>query len=307
MADADTIPPGADMSVGLHPTPTGPAARPPAAADELPLTVIEPRAGWRVFDLAELWRFRELLLFLVWRDVKIRYKQTAIGAAWAVLQPVAVMGALAFALGRVAGQPGAAVPYWLFVLCGLVPWTFFATAVSQGGMSVVNNQHLVTKVYFPRLLLPLSAAGLAGVDFAIGFVGLLIAAAVAGVFGGAGLLAVPLVLGVLALVAVGLGVGLAALTVTYRDFRVVVPLVLQLLMFLTPAIYDQKGVTAGGVGEAVAVLNPVNGVVLNFRAAVLGGPLDWASLGTSAAIGLVLFAAGSAYFRRVERGFADVI
>jgi lipopolysaccharide transport system permease protein len=273
----------------------------------LPLTVIEPRSGWRVFDPSDLWRFRELLLFLIWRDVKIRYKQTAIGAAWAVLQPVAVMAALAFALGRVAGQPGAAVPYWLFVLCGLVPWTFFAAAVAQGGVSVVNNQHLVTKVYFPRLLLPLSAAGLAGVDFAVGFVGLLIAAAAAGVFPGVGLLAVPLVLGVLALVAVGLGVGLAALTVSYRDFRVVVPLLLQMWMFLTPAIYDQKGVTAGAVGEAVALLNPVNGVVANFRAAVLGGPLDWASLGVSAAVGLVLFAAGAAHFRRVERRFADVI
>jgi lipopolysaccharide transport system permease protein len=296
------------MSVGLPATRPGPAAEPapPPAADP-PLTVIEPRSGWRLLDLAELWRFRELLLFLVWRDIKIRYKQTAIGAAWAVLQPVLVMAALAFALGRVAGKPDAAIPYWLFVLCGLVPWVFFAAAVAQTGMSVVNNQHLVTKVYFPRLLLPLSATGLAGVDLVVGFVVLLIAASGAGVVPGAGMLAVPLVVGVLALVAVGLGVGLAALTVSYRDFRVVVPLALQLLMFLTPAIYDQAGVTAGRVGDTVRLLNPVNGVVHNFRAAVLGGPLDWESLGSAAAVGLVLFAVGSAYFRRVERGFADVI
>jgi len=296
------------MSVGLPATRPGrsPEPPPPAAGDP-PLTVIEPRSGWRLRGLGELWRFRELLLFLVWRDIKIRYKQTAIGAAWAVLQPVLVMAALAFALGRVAGKPDAAVPYWLFVLTGLVPWTFFAAAVAQGGMSVVNNQHLVTKVYFPRLLLPLSAVGLAGVDFAVGFVGLLIAAAAVGVLPGVGVLAVPLVLGVLALVAVGLGVGLAALTVSYRDFRVVVPLALQLWMFLTPAIYDQAGVTAGRVGEAVRLLNPVNGVVQNFRAAVLGGPLDWASLASAAAVGVVLYAAGAAYFRRVERRFADVI
>jgi lipopolysaccharide transport system permease protein len=293
------------MSVGVPPpTATEPA---PPPADDPPLTVIEPRSGWRVLSLAELWRFRELLLFLVWRDIKIRYKQTAIGAAWAVLQPVLVMAALAFALGRVAGKPDAAVPYWLFVLCGLVPWTFFAAAVAQGGMSVVNNQHLVTKVYFPRLLLPLSAVGLAGVDFVVGFAGLLIAAAAVGVVPGVGILAVLLVIGVLALVAVGLGVGLAAVTVSYRDFRVVVPLALQLLMFLTPAVYDQAGVTAGRVGDAVRLLNPVNGVVQNFRAAVLGGPLDWESLGVSAAVGLVLFVVGSAYFRRAERGFADVI
>jgi lipopolysaccharide transport system permease protein len=295
------------MSVGL-PTRTE-APSPPADSDDdgLPVTVIEPRVGWQVLNLRELWRFRELLLFLVWRDVKIRYKQTAVGAAWAVLQPVAVMGAFAFALGRVAGAADAAVPYWLFVLCGLVPWTFFASAVSQTGMSVVSNQHLVTKVYFPRLLLPLSAVGLAGVDFVIGLGVLLAAAAAAGFAPGWGILALPLVAAVLGLLAVGLGVVFAALTVRFRDFRVLVPLALQLWMFLTPAVYDQVGVTGGTAGRLAAWLNPVDGVVRNFRAAVLGGPFDWAALGVSAAVGVVLVAAGAAYFRRAERAFADVI
>lgn len=299
------------MSVGLpeaEPTHAPePLPAPAAAHPEPPLTVIEPRGGWSSFDLRELWRFRELLLFLIWRDVKIRYKQTAIGAAWAILQPVAVMAALTFALGRVVGLPDAAIPYWLFVLCGLVPWMFFATAVSQTGVSVVNNQHLVTKVYFPRILLPLSASGLAAVDFLVGFVVLGVAAVFAGVVPGAQVLAIPLVLAVLALSAVGLGVFLAALTVRFRDFRLVVPLVLQLWMFLTPAIYDQAGRTVGPNTEIVMLANPMQAVVVNFRAALLGTPFDWAGLGIAAAIGVVLFAAGGWYFRRTERAFADMI
>lgn len=300
---------GRAMSVGLPEVePTHASELEPAAAQpEQFLTIIEPRGGWSTFDFRELWRFRELLAFLIWRDVKIRYKQTAIGAAWAILQPVAVMGALTFALGRVVGVPDAAVPYWLFVLCGLVPWTFFASAVSQTGVSVVNNQNLVTKVYFPRILLPLSASGLAAVDFLVGFFVLVVAALAAGVVPGASALALPLVLAVLVLVATGLGVFLAALTVRFRDFRLVVPLILQLWMFLTPAIYDQAGRTVGPNTELVLLANPVQAIVLNFRAALFGLPFDWSGLGVAGAIGVVLFLAGGWYFRRTERAFADII
>ena len=299
------------MSVGLPETiPTQAPELPPAPAPVHPepiLTVIESRGGWAAFDFGELWRFRELLLFLIWRDVKIRYKQTAIGASWAILQPVAVMLALTFALGRVVGVPDAATPYWLFVLCGLVPWTFFASAVSQTGVSVVNNQNLVTKIYFPRILLPLSAAGLACVDFLVGFAVLLVAAFAFGVSAGFSMLAIPLVLGVLVLVAVGLGVFLAALTVRYRDFKVVVPLVLQLWMFMTPAIYDQAGKTVGPNTEAILMANPVQALVVNFRAALLGTPFDWVGLGAAGVLGVVMFTVGGWYFRRTERAFADVI
>lgn len=297
------------MSVGLT-EPETPAASTEArepVRPEPPLTVIEARGTWSTFDLREIWRFRELLAFLIWRDVKIRYKQTAIGAAWASLQPVAVMGAFTFALGRVVGSPDAAVPYWLFVLCGLVPWTFFASAVSQTGVSVVNNNHLVTKVYFPRILLPLSASGLAGVDFLIGFLVLLVAGLAAGVAVGPAIVALPLAVLVLALSAVGLGVGLAALTVRFRDFRLVVPLVLQLWMFLTPAIYDQAGRTMSPTAEAILLLNPVQGAVANFRAAVLGTPFDWPGLAVAALWGLIAFALGAWYFRRTEKAFADII
>ncbi|HEY2910490.1 MAG TPA: ABC transporter permease [Gemmataceae bacterium] len=278
-----------------------------AVRAEPPLTVIEPRGRWSTFDFHELWRFRELLLFLIWRDVKIRYKQTAIGASWALLQPLAAMAAFTIALGRVVGEPGAAVPYWLFVLCGLVPWTFFSSAVSQTGVSVVNNQALVTKVYFPRILLPLSAAGLAGVDFLVGFGVLIVAALGVGVVPGVSLLALPLVLAVMALAAVGLGVFLAALTVRFRDFRVVVPLAVQLWLFLTPAIYDQSGRTVGPENAPLFLMNPMQAVVANFRAALFGMPLDWLGLGVAAAIGIVLFIAGGWYFRRTERAFADII
>lgn len=295
------------MSVGLPPARPGAVTAPAPPAADPPVTVIEPRAGWRVVNLAELWRFRELLLFLTWRDVKVRYKQTLAGAAWAVIQPVAVMAVMALALGRVAAAADAAVPYWLFVLCGLVPWTFFAAVVNSTGQSIVANQQLVTKIYFPRLLLPLSAVGLCGLDFLIGCALLAAAAVAAGVVPGWGLLALPVVVAVLLLVAVGLGLLFAAATVRYRDFRVMLPLLLQLWLFLTPAIYLQAGVSFGLLGEVVLAANPVQGVVTNFRAAVLGTPFDWPALGLSAAVGVGLSAAGVWYFRRAERAFADVI
>ena len=297
------------MSVGLS-EPAAVSASPEAtdaARPEQPLTVIEARGSWSAFDFRELWRFRELLAFLIWRDVKIRYKQTAIGAAWAVLQPVAVMGAFTFALGRVVGVADSAVPYWLFVLCGLVPWMFFASAVSQTGVSVVSNQHLVTKVYFPRILLPLSAAGLAGVDFVVGFIVLILAALAVGIVPGPAILALPLAVGVLAFAAVGLGVFLAAITVRYRDFRFVVPLVLQLWMFLTPAIYDQAGRTMSPEAESILMLNPVQGAVVNFRAAVLGTPFDWPGLAAAGVWGAAALLLGAWWFRRTEKAFADLI
>lgn len=293
--------------VTTPPRPAPPAEAPvaPGADDGLPVTVIAPGGGG-LAPLGEVWRFRELFLFLVWRDVKIRYKQTFVGVLWAVLQPAAVMGVLVFALGRVAGDPAAPTPYWLFVLAALVPWTFLGSSLTGCGMSVVANQHLVTKVYFPRVLLPLAAVGVAGVDCAVGG-GLLAAAAAFGASPGWHLLALPLVVAVMAVVASGVGLLLAAVTVKYRDFRIVLPLLVQLWMFMTPAIYLQTGGGFGPVGEAVQRANPAHGVVVNFRAAALGLPFDWAALGLSAALGAVLFGVGLWNFRRAERSFADVI
>jgi lipopolysaccharide transport system permease protein len=275
---------------------------------ELPVMVIERRRGWRFLDLREVWRYRELLLLLSWRDVKVRYKQTMLGAAWAIIQPLATMAAFSLFMGRVASAADATVPYPLFVFAGLLPWTFFAGAVGAAATSVVGNEKLITKVYFPRALVPLSAIGVNLVDFgiAVGLLGLFMVGF--GVVPGWGLLLAPLVVLTLLMIAAGAGILLAALTVAFRDFRHVVPFMLQFGLFATPAIFLQDRSALGPRTQALLpLLNPVQGVVVNFRATVLGGPLDWQAWACSAVWGLALLAAGSVYFRRVERRFADII
>jgi lipopolysaccharide transport system permease protein len=274
---------------------------------ELPVTLIEPRGAWQAVNVAELWAYRELLLFLIWRDVKVRYKQTVLGAAWAVLQPLATMLVFTLFLGRLGGAGPDDLPYPLFVLAGLLPWMFFASVVTGSSQSILGNQNLVTKVYFPRLLIPLSAAGVGLVDLTIAF-GLLLATMLAyGMVPGWSMAIVPALVLVLLSAAIGVGTLLAALTVAYRDFRHVVPFLIQLWMFATACIYMQAGDVVGPRWEAVLPVNPAYGLVSNFRQAVLNQPLDLYSLGVSGAVSLVLLAAGCAYFRRVERTFADII
>jgi lipopolysaccharide transport system permease protein len=282
-------------------------ARTPGPSDELPVTVIERRPGWQIVDVGELWRFRELLMFLVWRDIKVRYKQTVLGAAWAVLQPLATMAAFAIFLGRVASAEEASIPYPLYVFAGLLPWTFFTSAVNAASSSVVGNERLVTKVYFPRLLVPFGTVAAALVDFLIAFVMLLILMPIFGTWPGWGFFALPVVVLVLLSLATGLGVLLAALTVAYRDVKVIVPLALQLGLFATPAIFLQNIEVLGPRTQSVLPLNPMHGVIVNFRAATLGGSFDMPALAISAIWAVVLFLFGCMYFRRVERGFADII
>lgn len=278
---------------------------PEGAGPSLPLTVIERRSTWLI-DFRELWRSRELLLILTWRDIKVRYKQTVLGVAWAVLQPLATMVVFSIFFGRLAAMPSGGVPYPLFVFAGLLPWFFFQGAVLSASQSVIANQALVTKVYFPRLIIPLSAAGSALVDFAVSFVLLLVLMPIFGVWPSWGLLlALPVAL-LLGLAALGVGTLLAALTVAYRDFRYVVPFAIQLWMFATPAIYLQPELI-GASGQAWLALNPAHGLITAFRACVLGGELDWAGLGISTTVTAGLVMLGGAYFRRVERSFADVI
>jgi lipopolysaccharide transport system permease protein len=277
------------------------------SSDELPVTVIEARPGWRLVDLGELWRYRELLFFLAWRDVKVRYKQTVLGAAWAVLQPLATMIVFSLVLGRVASAPDAEVPYPLFVYAGLLPWAFFSGALSAAGQSVVGNYNLVTKVYFPRLIIPMSAIGASAVDFLIAFVMLLILMVGYSVIPGGGLLLVPVLIIGLTLSALGAGTLLAALTVAYRDFRHVLPFLVQLWMFATPAIYLQAGYDTSNPTRLLWALNPAQGYITNFRALTLGGPMDLPSLIVSSLVGAGFLVVGCLYFRRVERDFADVI
>jgi lipopolysaccharide transport system permease protein len=275
------------------------------------VVVIRPPSGWRVVNVTELWRFRELLFFLVWRDVKVRYKQTALGVAWAVLQPLLMMAVFTVFFGRLAGLPSGDVPYPLFAFAGLLPWTFFATALASSGNSVVTNERLITKIYFPRLTVPFASVGAAAVDFAIacGLLLLIMAGyAVRGYPVGPGwsVLLAPLVFLFIALAAAGFGTLLAALNVKYRDFRYVIPFLVQFWMFATPTVYMQPPADDGSL-YALLNLNPLTGLVATFRAACLGTPIPWLQFGLSAGFVTVVFVLGCLYFRKAESDFADLI
>jgi lipopolysaccharide transport system permease protein len=295
------------------PPPTEAAPEPPEPAEpapggELPVTVIERRKGWQVVDLRELWRYRELLFFLAWRDVKVRYKQTVLGAAWALLQPFATMLVFALFLGRLGGVSSGIKNYSLFVFAGLIPWTFFQNAITSASSSVVSNQNLITKVYFPRLTIPMGAVGAGLVDFVITVVMLFLMMPFYGEYPGWSIVLAPLVVLLFVLAALGVGTMLSALTVAYRDFRYVVPFGVQLWMFATPCIYLEPAVAGiGPNGQALLPLNPVYGLTLNFRLSMLGLSPDWYSLAVSGAVSIGLLVLGCLYFRRVERGFADII
>jgi len=274
-----------------------------------PLTLVEPPRGWQGLDLREIWRFRDLLYFLIWRDVKVRYKQTVLGATWAVLQPLLMMAVFTVFFGKLAGVSSGDLPYPVFALAGLLPWTFFATAVSSGGNSVVGSERLITKVYFPRLAVPFAAVGAAVADFAAACVLLGVLMLLWGIAPGVGLLAAPLIFGVIFLAAIGAGTLLAALNVAYRDFRYVIPFLVQLWMFATPTVYLQPAADGSGssVVQALLALNPMTGLIAAFRASVLGTPIPWAAFAVSsvAAVGACLV--GCYYFRKVESTFADII
>jgi lipopolysaccharide transport system permease protein len=298
---------GCLMSADEQPRHEQPACLAPETMSELPVTVIERRSGWQIVDLQELWRYRELLYFLTWRDVKVRYKQTVLGAAWAVLQPLLTMVVFSLFIGRMAGVSQHIEHYPLFVFAGLLPWTFFANALSSAGQSVVGNQNLVTKIYFPRLIIPMGVVGASLVDFAIAFGMLLVMMLWYGTFPGWQMLLAPVIFSLLVIAAVGMGALLAGLTVAYRDFRHVVPLSVQLWMFATPCIYLDTELMIGPRGKLLMPLNPAYGLIYNFRQAMLGGPFDWYSLTVSATVSLGLLVVGCLYFRRVERTFADII
>lgn len=277
-----------------------------SAVPELPLTVIEARSGWGV-NVRELWRYRELLFFLIWRDVKIRYKQAVLGIAWAVLQPAMLMIVFSVFLGRLGGFTGGDIPYPLFVLTGLLAWTFFSTAVGQAASSVVGSERLITKIYFPRLAVPFAAVGAAVFDFAIslGLLGVMMAA-----YGHAPswqLVFAPLVFGILLIAAAGLGTLLAALTVAYRDFRFVTPFLLQVGMYATPTIYMLLPPDPSDGLKLWLTLNPLVAPIASFRACLLGGPIPWEGLAISATAAVALFVLGCLYFRKVEDEFADKI
>jgi lipopolysaccharide transport system permease protein len=270
------------------------------------LTVIQAKPGWQIVDFAEIWRFRELLFFLIWRDVKVRYKQTVLGAAWAILQPFAQMVVLSIFFGRMVDMPTGRIPYPLFVFAGILPWTFFANAITSAAGSVVGSQNMITKIYFPRLFIPASSIGVGLIDFCIAFGMLFVLMFYYGKPPGTTIVIIPFLMVGLTAAAFGIGTLLSALTVAYRDFRYVVPFMVQIWMFATPAVYMDAS-AVGPRWQTVLPLNPAYGLILNFRAAALGRPLDGFSLGVSLAVTVVFLAVGLLYFRRVERSFADIV
>ena len=277
-----------------------------ALPDAPPVVVIEPSRGWRALDLRELWRFRELVYFLALRDVKVRYKQTALGVAWVLLQPLVAMGIFSIVFGQIARLPSEGVPYPLFVIAGLVPWFYFANATSGASGSIVGNTQLISKVYFPRLVIPVAAVLANLVDLAIG---LLLELALLTYFGVHPtprlLLLAPLVV-LVVLTALGISVWLSALDVQYRDVRYAVPFLIQVWLFATPIVYPASEVPERW--RAFVALNPMAGVIEGFRWSLLGSAQFPAPLLASSIL-LVALALGTGllYFRRMERTFADVI
>jgi lipopolysaccharide transport system permease protein len=288
--------------------PLGRAAQGPRQDEQkLHRTVIEPPKGWQLLNVAELWHCRELLGFLIWRDIAIRYKQTALGAAWAILQPALMVVVFTIFFGRLAKVDAGDLPYPLFVFAGLLPWTFFSTAITNAANSVVGSERLITKIYFPRLSIPFASVGAAVVDCAIAFGLLLVLMGWYGVAPASSLLLVPVIFGCFILVAAGVGTCLAALNVAYRDFRYVVPFLVQLWMFATPTIYMDTHREEEGLAGILLLVNPLSPLVAAFRAAVFGSPIDWNSLAVAACASVVLFFMGCLYFRRVEDSFSDII
>jgi lipopolysaccharide transport system permease protein len=287
------------------------ASEPPAAAAAAPPApgaphfVIEAGRGSLWVSLGELWTHRELLYFLTWRDVKLRYKQTALGALWAVLQPLLMMVVFTVLFGRLAHVPSDGLPYPIFAFAGLVPWQFFQSAVSQGGASLIGNSQLVTKVYFPRMAIPGAAVGAALVDFAIALLILFAMMVCYGIAPGAGIAMFPALVALLAIFAGAVGMWMAGMNVKYRDIKYVLPFMLQLWMLATPVIYPASFVPAAW--RWILMLNPLTGIIGGFRSALLDKPFDWPAIAVAAVLTLGAAAYAAWSFRRMERGFADVI
>ncbi len=281
---------------------------------ELPVKIIRPSRGWRSLDLRELWLYRELLYFLVWRDVKVRYKQTALGASWAIIQPFFAMVVFSIFFGRLAGVPSDGLPYPIFSFAALVPWTFFANGLTHSANSLVASQNLIKKVYFPRIAIPVATVLAGTVDFLIAFVVLLGMMMFYGILPTTNVLWLPLLL-ILALVtSLGVGLWFAALNVQYRDVQYVVPFLVQIWLFLTPIVYPSSMLAEPW--RTLYALNPMAGVVEGFRWALLGGATAQGEaaaaapgpmIAVSAIAALAILIGGAFYFRRMERTFADVV
>jgi lipopolysaccharide transport system permease protein len=268
--------------------------------------VIRPTKGWNPLNLVDLWRYRELVLFLAWRDISVRYKQTALGAAWAIIQPFMTMVVFSIFFGQLGQIPSDGLPYPIFSFCALIPWQLFAYSVGESGNSLVANQNLITKVYFPRIVIPLSAILGGLLDFVIAFCVLIVMMIFYHIQLNATVWLLPLLILLTVITAFGVGLWLSALNVEYRDVRYTIPFLTQFWLFLTPIAYPSSIVPEQW--RTLYAINPMVGVVEGFRWALLGngappGPSFFVSILTA----VIIMTSGLFYFRRMERTFADKV
>lgn len=267
---------------------------------------IQPSKGWVSLKLKELWEYRELLYFLIWRDIKVRYKQTALGAAWAIIQPFFTMVVFSLFFGRLAKMPSDGIPYPIFSFAALVPWTFFANGLGQSSNSLVGSANLITKVYFPRLTIPIASVLSGIVDFALAFVVLLGMMLYYGIMPTMNVLWLPLFLLLALIASLGVGLWLSALNVEYRDVRYVVPFITQFWLFVTPIAYPSS--LLHQPWRTIYGLNPMVGVVEGFRWALLGtNTAPGRIIAVSSTAAIIILVTGAFYFRRMEKTFADIV
>ena len=270
-----------------------------------PLVTIEANQSWHLVDLRALWAFRELLYFLTWRDVKVRYKQTALGVAWAILQPLMTMLIFSLFFGRLAKVPSENLPYPIFAFGGLVAWTFFSNAISNSGNSLVGSAHLITKVYFPRLIIPAAAVSAGLVDFFIGLSILVVFMIYYHIAPTWNILMVPGMVLLTTLLALGMGLWLSALNVKYRDVRFALPFMVQLWMFVSPVIYPSSFLPSKI--RWLLYFNPLTGIIEGYRSSLFGLPFNWVALGSSATMTVLILIYSSYAFHRMEKSFADIV
>lgn len=270
-----------------------------------PLVIIEATKSWVALDLKGLWTYRELLYFLTLRDVKVRYKQTLMGAAWAILQPLFAMLIFTLLFGKLARLPSDGIPYPLFAYAGLLPWTFFSNAISNSSNSLITSTNLITKVYFPRMIIPGAAVAAGLVDLAIAFLVLIGLMVYYGVAFSLTMLILPVLVMMSAVLALGVGMWLSALNVKYRDVRHALPFLIQLWMFLSPVIFPASMVPQKW--RWLFLLNPLTGIIEGFRSALFGRPFQWTALAISLAVTVIVLIYSAYTFRRMERQFADLI
>jgi len=272
-----------------------------------PLLILQASQGWAALQLGEIWRYRELLGFLIWRDIKVRYKQTVLGVLWAILQPVMTMVIFSAFFGELAKVPSDGVPYYLFAYCGLVPWALFSGGLSRSVGSLVSNSNLIKKIYFPRLLIPISSVVGGVIDFALAFFVLIVLLILAGFFPTLNILWLPYFILLAIITALGVGLWLSAMNVQFRDVNYIIPFIVQSWLYITPIAYPSS-LIHNEVLRALYSLNPMVGVVEGFRWALLGTQIDLGlTVFISSGVALFLLITGLFYFRRMERTFADVI